>query len=117
MPVPKEDELSYISTVGKELIWLLKTRDGREYYGWHHDSVKSVSEAATIKELIDKQSQPLQLTIKSDKQVYEVVENKCVSDKECINMDCSKCGIPGVKEGYKPYCVEGKCKCMCYGCE
>jgi hypothetical protein len=47
----------------------------------------------------------------------EVSKNKCVSDKECINIDCSKFDKPGIKEGYKPYCVEEKCKCMCYGCD
>ncbi len=36
----------------------------------------------------------------------------CVSDNECQNIDCSKYDTP-VKEGYKPYCIENKCACLC----
>jgi len=40
----------------------------------------------------------------------------CSLDKECLSMDCS--GYDNeVKSGYHPYCVDGRCKCMCYGCE
>jgi len=46
----------------------------------------------------------------------EVVEKKCSSDEDCLNIDCSKYDTP-VKEGYKPFCIDEKCKCMCYGCE
>lgn len=41
---------------------------------------------------------------------------ECSIDSDCQDIDCSKYGIPGVKEGYKPYCVDDICKCMCYGC-
>ncbi len=40
----------------------------------------------------------------------------CADESECRSIDCSKHDMP-MKEGYKPYCVEAKCQCMCYGCE
>ena len=44
------------------------------------------------------------------------VGGKCISKEECMSIDCSYYDNPS-KEGYKPYCEDGKCKCMCYGCE
>lgn len=41
----------------------------------------------------------------------------CASGGDCLKIDCSKYDRPGIKEGYKPNCVDNKCKCMCYGCE
>jgi hypothetical protein len=41
----------------------------------------------------------------------------CILNETCQAIDCSGYGLKGIKEGYKPYCVENRCKCMCYGCE
>lgn len=42
--------------------------------------------------------------------------DKCTNDSDCSSVDCSRLNV-GVKSGYLPYCVENKCKCMCYRCE
>lgn len=47
----------------------------------------------------------------------ELVHKICNSDNECLDLDCSGYGIPGAKGPYKPYCVNSRCKCMCYGCD
>jgi len=44
------------------------------------------------------------------------VGTSCEADFECFGLDCSAYDT-SVKEGYKPFCIENKCKCMCYGCE
>ncbi|MEK0337568.1 MAG: hypothetical protein QQN41_09065, partial [Nitrosopumilus sp.] len=44
------------------------------------------------------------------------IPNRCSTDSDCDNIDCSSYDSP-VKEGYKPYCVNSFCQCMCYGCE
>lgn len=41
---------------------------------------------------------------------------ECSDDYECQTINCSKYDTPE-KQGYKPDCVDGKCKCMCYGCD
>ena len=41
---------------------------------------------------------------------------ECGDDYECQTINCSKYDT-SEKEGYKPYCVDDKCKCMCYGCK
>lgn len=41
---------------------------------------------------------------------------ECSSVDECSLVDCSALDIP-VREGNKSDCVDGRCKCMCYGCE
>lgn len=54
--------------------------------------------------------------------VARCVDNKCIAtdtctnDSDCSSVDCSRLNS-GVKSGYQPYCIENKCKCMCYGCE
>ncbi len=40
----------------------------------------------------------------------------CTLDEQCLSINCSKYDSK-VISGYKPYCVENKCKCMCYGCQ
>jgi hypothetical protein len=43
--------------------------------------------------------------------------NLCSDDSHCGNVDCSYLDKPGLKEGYKAYCIEEKCECKCYDCE
>jgi len=45
------------------------------------------------------------------------IVSECISNETCQNIDCSSYDKPGIKEGYKPFCVDNQCKCMCYGCE
>jgi len=40
----------------------------------------------------------------------------CVVKDDCKYLACLNYDNP-VKEGYKSDCVEGDCKCMCYGCK
>lgn len=40
----------------------------------------------------------------------------CNSDMDCFGIKCTRYNT-AVKEGYKPYCINKKCKCMCYGCD
>lgn len=40
----------------------------------------------------------------------------CSSNQNCENLDCSSFNSPS-KEGYKPYCIDNTCQCMCYGCK
>lgn len=40
----------------------------------------------------------------------------CNLNETCQNIDCSSYDTP-IKEGYKPFCVNNQCRCMCYGCE
>ena len=68
-------------------------------------------------EVLEKFKDKWQGILASNTIAIEVVEKKCDSDKDCLNIDCSGYSILGVKEGYKPYCVNKRCKCMCYGCE
>ncbi len=63
-------------------------------------------------------------TLTSNTITIEVVEKKsvsegdrCKSNEDCVNIDCSKYDMPGLVEGFKPYCLNYKCKCKCYGCE
>jgi hypothetical protein len=44
------------------------------------------------------------------------VSISCNSNETCQNIDCSSHDKSGIKEGYKPYCVDNQCRCMCYGC-
>jgi hypothetical protein len=45
-----------------------------------------------------------------------IATDKCSNDSDCSSVDCSRLNS-GVKSGYQPYCIENKCKCMCYGCK
>ncbi len=45
-----------------------------------------------------------------------IATDKCSNDSECNSVDCSRLNS-GVKYGYEPYCADGKCKCICDGCE
>jgi len=40
----------------------------------------------------------------------------CVAKDDCKYLACSSYDNP-IKEGYKSDCVDGDCKCMCYGCK
>lgn len=42
--------------------------------------------------------------------------DSCAFEHQCQNINCSKYDTP-VKNGFKPDCVDDKCKCMCYGCK
>lgn len=62
-------------------------------------------------------------TITSNTITIEIVEKRnvkeggvCNSDNDCLQINCAKYDTP-VKEGYKPFCVNNICKCMCYGCQ
>ncbi len=57
------------------------------------------------------------ITIKVVEKKEAIAGDNCNSDEDCLNVNCSGCDVAEVKEGYKPYCVNNKCKCMCYGCE
>lgn len=40
----------------------------------------------------------------------------CVLNKTCQNIDCSSYDT-GIVKGFKPFCVNNQCRCMCYLCE
>ena len=44
------------------------------------------------------------------------IGDTCTSNETCQNIDCSSYDTP-VKEGYKPFCVDNQCRCMCYSCK
>jgi len=40
----------------------------------------------------------------------------CAASLDCFEIDCSGYDTPA-KSGFRPYCVQEKCQCMCNGCE
>ncbi|GEM_PF-5920023 len=43
--------------------------------------------------------------------------DSCNLNSDCEVINCSDYEQPGLLEGFKPYCVEDKCRCECRGCE
>lgn len=54
---------------------------------------------------------------KNNKCEYFGEYDSCTTDSDCEIINCSDYDRPGLLEGFKPYCVENKCKCECRLCE